>query len=165
MGVRWARALRCGEILTFTVERTELRDAAQISRNMSRIRGKNTSIEIRLRRALWAEGFRYRLHVRKLPGTPDIVFFKARLAVFCDSSFWHGRDWEKKKEKLTSNREFWINKIEGNITRDIQVGESLTALGWNFVRFWDIEIEKNLGECVKIIARLLASQRNRGNAG
>ena len=106
-----------------------MRDPKIVSFTMSRIRGKDTSIELKLRRALWSAGHRYRLHVRGLPGTPDITFMKARLAVFCDSSFWHGRNWEAKKVRLANNRDYWIAKIERNMSRDARVSGELIKWG------------------------------------
>jgi len=88
------------------------------SKLMSRIRGTNTKPEIALRNALWALGFRYRLNVKRLPGKPDIVMRKYKLAIFVDGEFWHGNKWKEKKPKIKSNTEYWIKKIEGNITRD-----------------------------------------------
>ena len=83
----------------------------QRSRAMSHIRGKDTSIEVLLRKALWHKGIRYRKNYKKLPGTPDIAITKYKIAIFCDSEFFHGYNWEIKKQKLGHNREYWIKKI------------------------------------------------------
>lgn len=91
---------------------------AERSKNMSKIRSKNTQPEILLRKALWSEGIRYRLNLAKLPGKPDIVINKFKLAIFVDGSFWHGYKWDEKKIKIKSNKEYWLNKIERNIERD-----------------------------------------------
>lgn len=130
-----------------------MRDPQIVSYTMSRIRSKDTTIELRLRRALWAKGYRYRVNVRGLPGTPDIVFPRARVAVFCDSSFWHGHDWEDKKKRLAANREFWIAKIERNMARDRRVAGKLREAGWRVLRFWDADIQKKLEDCVLMIVR------------
>jgi DNA mismatch endonuclease (patch repair protein) len=135
--------------------RAERRDPKIVSYTMSRIRGKDTSIEMALRRALWKAGLRYRVHVRKLPGTPDVVFTSAKVAVFCDSSFWHGRSWDVKKARLGTNREFWIRKIERNMARDVRVTNELQSLGWQVLRFWDVDIERDAPECVKRVADAL----------
>lgn len=128
-------------------------NAEQRHRNMQNIRSKDTSIEIILRRALWKRGLRYRKNYAKLPGKPDIVFTKHRLAVFCDSEFFHGKDWEQLKELLRNgnNPEFWINKISKNIERDRKVEAELKILGWKVIRFWGKDIKKNTDECVNII--------------
>jgi len=139
-----------------------VRDPAVISYTMSRIRSKDTAIEMRLRRALWAEGFRYRKHYKDIPGTPDIAFPGAKVAVFCDSRFWHGRDWEKRKNKLVSNRDYWIRKIERNMERDKKVNKNLARSGWLVLRFWDTDIEKKLDECVERIKKALDARRNSG---
>lgn len=128
-----------------------MRDPKIVSFTMSRIRGKDTSIEMKLRRALWSAGHRYRLHVRGLPGTPDIIFPKARIAVFCDSSFWHGRNWEAKKVRLANNRDYWIAKIERNMSRDARVSEELMKAGWMVIRFWDADIDRDVEACVRTI--------------
>jgi DNA mismatch endonuclease (patch repair protein) len=134
------------------------RDPKVVSYTMSRIRSRDTSIEVSLRRALWTAGHRYRVNVRGLPGTPDIAFLKARVAVFCDSSFWHGRNWQAKKARLITNRQFWIAKIERNMHRDIRVSDELRAIGWHVIRFWDEEIQRDLDKCVDQIVVILRSR-------
>ena len=116
---------------------------------MSRIKSRNTSIEVTLRRALWREGIRYRKNYRKLPGTPDIAITKHQIAVFCDGEFWHGKDWAISKPRLRTNREFWVEKIEKNMGRDRKNEWELGRLGWTVIRFWGMEIKKNLRGCVK----------------
>jgi DNA mismatch endonuclease (patch repair protein) len=115
---------------------------------MSRIRGKDTSIEIALRRALWAEGLRFRKNVAKVLGKPDVVFARAKVAVFCDSSFWHGRYAERSLARITSNREYWRKKILGNVARDKRVTRQLRHDGWIVLRFWDDDIETNVHLCL-----------------
>lgn len=134
------------------------RTREQISYTMSRIRSKDTSIELKLRKALWLEGLRYRKHYKKISGSPDITFVKLKIAIFCDSSFWHGRDWNKRKEKIRSNKTYWLPKIERNIARDKRVNKELKAKGWIVLRFWDTEIEKKLNKCVEA-AKVAISSR------
>lgn len=118
------------------------------SKIMGRIRGKNTKPEILFRKALWREGIRYRLNNKQLPGNPDISIKKYKLAIFIDGSFWHGYDWNNRRESIKSNRKFWIPKIERNIQRDRQVNEQLKELGFTVFRFWEHEIKTNLATCV-----------------
>ena len=122
----------------------------QRRRNMQHIRSKDTSIEIKLRTALWHAGIRYRKNYKKLIGKPDIVITKYRIAIFCDSSFWHGRDFHIKKPVAT-NHEYWDAKIKRNMARDDEVDKQLQAEGWTVLRFWDVDIDKHLEECVRAV--------------
>ena len=126
-------------------------------KNMSRIRGKDTSIEVVLRKALWHRGFRYRKNYKGLPGRPDIVLTKYRIAIFCDSEFFHGKDWEVLKPKLekSNNSEYWIKKIDRNRKRDHEIDQELLFLGWTVIRFWGKDIKKNLEECVQVVEETL----------
>ena len=119
----------------------------QIHYNMSRIHCKDTQIEVALRRELWSRGLRYRKNVKTVPGKPDIAFIGKKVAVFCDSEFWHGYDWEHRKDEIKTNRDFWIPKIERNIQRDLEVNQILEGQGWVVLRFWGKEIQKDLGGC------------------
>ena len=119
------------------------------SKIMSKIRGKNTKPEILLRKAIWQSGYRYRINFKKLPGKPDIVMLKFKLVVFVDGEFWHGYDWEKRKEKIKSNRTFWIPKIERNIQRDMENNIKLSYMGFKVMRFWEHEIKKDLEGCLR----------------
>ena len=132
------------------------------SRTMSRIKSKNTSIEVTLRRALWREGIRYRKNYKKLPGTPDIAITKHQIAVFCDGEFWHGKDWAKCKPRLITNREFWVGKIERNMSRDRQNEWELGRLGWTVIRFWGMEIKKDLRGCVKDVKLAILTRATEG---
>lgn len=125
--------------------------SSQRSRMMSRIRGKETKPERKLRKLLWGLGIRYRKNVSHLPGKPDIVIRKYRLIIFIDGAFWHGYQWEEKKKKIKANRDFWIPKIERTIQRDAQNNALLHSQGWTVLRFWDHEIKKNLGSCLRKI--------------
>jgi DNA mismatch endonuclease (patch repair protein) len=117
--------------------------------NMSHIRSKNTSIEVSLRNALWHEGIRYRKNYDKLPGKPDIAITKYKIAIFCDGEFWHGKNWNSKRDAIKTNQDYWIPKIERNIDRDNEIDKTLQSLGWTVLRFWGKEINKNLEECVE----------------
>jgi DNA mismatch endonuclease (patch repair protein) len=124
-------------------------------RTMSRIKCKDTSIEVSLRRALWESGIRYRKNHADLPGVPDIAITKHKIAIFCDGDFWHGRDWDTKKAKIKSNRDYWIPKIERNIVRDRENEKRLIDIGWTVQRFWGTEICSNLVACVEEIEQRL----------
>ena len=127
------------------------------SENMRRIRSKNTKIEIALRKALWHKGYRYRKNYEALPGKPDIVLTKQKIAIFCDSEFFHGKDWEVLKPQLEhgKNGEFWIKKISRNRERDDEVNKQLLFLGWTVIRFWGKDIMKNTDECVKVVEEVI----------
>jgi DNA mismatch endonuclease (patch repair protein) len=120
---------------------------------MSRIRGKNTSIEIALRKALWKRGYRYRKNYKKLPGCPDIALTKYKIAIFCDGEFFHGKEWNVLKPRLEkgSNPDYWIPKIERNIQRDRDKDQKLLYLGWTVIHFWGKDIIKNTDNCLKVI--------------
>lgn len=126
---------------------------AQRHKNMKNIKSKDTKIEIKLRKALWHKGYRYRKNVKSLPGSPDIVFTKYKLAVFCDSEFFHGKDWEVLKAHLekSNNSDFWVNKISQNIKRDDEVNKQLLFQGWTVIRFWGKDIMKHIDDCVKVV--------------
>ena len=102
----------------------------------------NTRCELALRRELWRRGLRYRLHVPKLPGRPDIVFLRRKLAIFCDGDFWHGRNLEQRILKLRRghNAPYWVNKIRRNVARDLQIARRLELEGWTVLRFWETDI-------------------------
>ena len=104
------------------------RDPSIVSKNMSKIHSKDTSIELLLRKALWHKGYRYRKNYKVLPGSPDIVLTKYKIAIFCDSEFFHGKDWDSLKTRLEKgkNPEFWINKIERNRNRDYENDKKLS---------------------------------------
>jgi DNA mismatch endonuclease Vsr len=123
----------------------------QRKKNMRAIRSKDTTIELALRKALWQRGIRYRKNYKGLIGKPDIVITKYRIAVFCDSDFWHGYDWENRKARIKSNQDYWIPKIERNMKRDREVTATLVEQGWIVLRFWEHTIRKELEECVEDI--------------
>lgn len=125
----------------------------QRHKNMKNIRSKDTKIEIILRKALWRKGYRYRKNLKTLPGKPDIIFLKYKIAVFCDSEFFHGKDWEVLKPRLEegNNSEYWVSKISRNRERDDEVNKKLLFMGWTVIRFWGNDIKKHTEECVKVI--------------
>jgi DNA mismatch endonuclease (patch repair protein) len=123
----------------------------QISYNMSRVRSSGTMIERKLGKALWAAGVRYRKQYKKLIGKPDFVVVWAKIAIFCDSSFWHGRNWATAQMAIKTNKDYWIPKIESNIMRDEQVNAALTQLGWRVFRFWDEDIHTDAAHCASMI--------------
>lgn len=125
----------------------------QRHKNMQAVKNKDSQIEVMLRKELWQRGLRYQKNSKKVFGKPDIVFLGKKVAVFCDSEFWHGYDWENKKNEIKSRRDFWIPKIERNMQRDIEVTEKLKSEGWTVLRFWGNEIKKDLNGCANEIER------------
>lgn len=125
----------------------------QISYNMKQVKNKDSKIEILLRQELWNRGLRYRKNTNKVFGHPDIAFIGKKIAVFCDSEFWHGYTWEERKNDFKSHQEFWISKIERNMERDIEVSERLKSEGWTVIRFWGNEIKKDTVKCADIIEK------------
>lgn len=123
------------------------------SNNMRKICGKNTSIEVKLRNALWHKGYHYRKNYKGLPGSPDIVLTQYRIAIFCDSEFFHGKDWEILKPRLEKgkNSEYWVKKIERNIQRDEEKDKQLNFMGWTVIHFWGKDILKDTDECIRVI--------------
>ena len=130
----------------------------QRRRNMQAVKNKDSQIELLLRQELWSRGLRYRKNVNRLYGKPDIVFISKKLAVFCDSEFWHGYNWEERKKDFKSHQEFWIPKIERNMERDAEVTAKLESEGWTVLRFWGNEIKKNTAQCADIIEKAVHSK-------
>jgi len=124
---------------------------------MQNIKGKDTSIEIKLRKALWHKGYRYRKNYKKLPGTPDIAITKYKIAIFCDSEFFHGKDWQIVKPRLMqgNNPDYWISKIERNKERDSEINKKLTYLDWTVIRFWGEDIKKDIEGCVEVVREVI----------
>lgn len=123
----------------------------QRRKNMQAIKNKDSKIELLLRKELWRRGIRYRKNTSKVYGHPDIAFIGKKIAVFCDSEFWHGYNWEERKKDFKSNQEFWIHKIERNMERDRYVTAKLESEGWKVLRFWGNEIKMNTVKCADII--------------
>lgn len=115
--------------------------AEQRSRNMSRVKNKNTSPEIEVRRLLHRMGFRFRLHRRDLPGHPDIVLPKYRTVIFVHGCFWHGHEC-RRGARPVSNQEFWNQKLDKNIARDRDNVHKLEQLGWKTIIVWQCELSK-----------------------
>ncbi len=132
---------------------TDVLTKEQRKRNMQGIRSKDTKIEVILRKELWKSGIRYRKNYDKLPGKPDIVLTKYKIAIFCDSEFFHGKDWEVLKPRLEKgeNSEFWVAKISRNRERDDEVNKRLLFMGWTVIRFWGNDIKKKTDECIRVI--------------
>lgn len=127
------------------------------SRIMSRISGKNTKPEMMFRKALWAEGVRYRVNNKQLPGRPDISIKKYKLTIFIDGEFWHGYNWEEKKHSINSNKGFWIPKIERNMQRDKEVNQQLYDMDYTVFRFWGKDIKTDLDRCINDVLVFITS--------
>lgn len=135
----------------------------QRSKNMRNVRSQDTSAEIALRRALWHRGYRYRKNVSGLPGKPDIVMTRYRIAIFVDGEFWHGKSYDggdytsrkyhSLKEQLahSNNSAFWTSKIERNMQRDLEVEADLNGLGWTVIRFWSRDVLKDPEGCADVV--------------
>ena len=136
--------------------------AEQRRKNMQAVRSTGSKIEKTLAKALFAKGLRYRKNDRTVFGKPDLTFKKYKLAVFVDSEFWHGKDWDKRKFDHKSNQEFWLAKIERNIERDNEVNEKLFAEGWTVLRFWGKDITKNLEKCINKIQMTINETKRKG---
>ncbi len=132
---------------------TDVLTKAQRTKNMKRIKSKDTGIERILRKALWEKGIRYRKNYALVVGKPDIAITKYRIAIFCDSEFFHGKNWEEQKVRISKGEhgDFWVNKISRNIERDACVDRALAAEGWKVLRFWGEDIKKRTAECVEAI--------------
>jgi len=134
----------------------------QRSKNMRAIRSTNTKDEVRLAKALWHLGYRYRKNNRTVFGTPDLTFKKLKIAIFVDSEFFHGKDWETQKDRVKTNTEFWQKKIERNRQRDLEVNTYLESQNWKVIRFWSQEVEKKLEDCIVIIQQQIALLQKQG---
>ena len=133
----------------------KLETTPEISKRMSNVSLKNGKSEQLLAKALWHNGIRYRKNLRGLPGSPVIAITKYKIAIFVDGEFWHGYDWENRKQKLKSNREYWIEKIEENIARDIRNDGLLKEQGWIPIHFWEKQITHDLQKCVdKVVDKI-----------
>ena len=133
----------------------DVHTAEQRSRNMKAIRNKNTLMEKRLAKALWAKGYRYRRNDNTVIGKPDIVFKTRRIAIFIDGEYFHGKDWSVNKYRIKTNREYWWKKIESNQMRDQLVNIELVENGWKVLRFWSNDVRKNLELCIQKIKKEL----------
>ena len=123
----------------------------QRRKNMQAVKSKGSKIETLLAKELWKRGHRYRRNNKTVFGKPDLSFKKYKIAIFVDSEFWHGKDWEERKKDHKSNEDFWHKKIERNIERDKEVNDFLLKTGWQVLRFWGRQIETELVNCVQKI--------------
>ena len=124
-------------------------------KRMSNVKLRNGTAEQLLAKKLWHLGYRYRKNDKRLPGSPDITIPRHRIAIFVDGEFWHGKDWETRKSRLKSNREYWIEKIEENIARDKRVDDQLRAMDWVSIHFWSKEVLKDVDGCISAILELI----------
>jgi DNA mismatch endonuclease (patch repair protein) len=122
-------------------ERTDVYDAAKRSAVMRRVKGRDTTPEMTVRRALTGLGARYRLHRRDLPGSPDIVMPGRRLALFVHGCFWHGHDCARGSRVPKANRDYWIAKVARNRARDVAAAEALEAAGWRVETLWECDLK------------------------
>lgn len=129
---------------------TDVLTPEQRSRCMSRIKGRDTAPEIRIRKLLWAMGLRYRLHFG-LPGKPDMVFPGSKVAVFVDGCFWH--HCPAHYQAPANNSEFWEQKISANVARDAVITNKLTEAGWLVLRFWEHELSVDLERVASTIVK------------
>ncbi len=123
----------------------------EVSKRMSSIKLKGSDAETTFAKALWHKGYRYRKNYKRLPGSPDIAILRYRIAIFIDGEFWHGKDWEKNKEKIKNNKNYWIEKIEENILRDKRNDILLKELGWIAIHYWEKEVKSDLCSCMSRI--------------
>lgn len=132
----------------------------QRHKNMAHIRSKNTKAEVMLRKALWHRGLRYRKNYKDLPGAPDIVLTRYKIAIFVDGDFWHARGHQDNPgEQVATNKEFWQKKLKNNVERDREVNDALTEEGWLVLRFWESDIKKNLDDCIDQILQYIPDKR------
>ncbi len=125
---------------------------------MSRIKGKDTGLEMRVRSELHRRGFRFRKHVKELPGKPDVVFTKAKVAVFIDGDFWHGYRFPAWEHKVS---DFWKQKINKNRERDRRNHRKLKEMGWTVIRLWQHDLERDFQECIEKIIAAVNEARSR----
>ena len=123
-------------------------------------RSKNTSIEVKLRKALWNVGVRYRKNYKLLNYNVDIAITKYKVAIFCDGEFFHGKDWEQLKVRLSNgkNSNYWVKKIEGNITRDKRNDQMLKYYDWIVLHFWESDIRNDIDRCIQTIKETILEQ-------
>jgi DNA mismatch endonuclease (patch repair protein) len=134
--------------------------AEQRTKNMKAIKSKNTKMEVLLAKTLWAKGIRYRKNDKSVFGRPDLTIKKHKVAIFVDSEYFHGKDWNLEKHRIKTNRDFWWKKIEENIKRDKLVNRSLVDNDWKVLRFWSQEVRKKLNLCIDKICIVINEQKN-----
>lgn len=129
------------------------------SEQMARIKSKNTSFEMLLRRELWRRGLRYRANDKAVFGKPDVVFKGKKIAVFVDSEFWHGKDYPNGRNIPKENNDYWVKKIERNIARDKEVNRTLKKEGWKVIRIWSKDLKKELPKHAEKIYKIVNSKK------
>lgn len=139
------------------------RSTPETRRRMSKVHLKHGKAETMLAKALWHRGYRYRLNYKKLPGSPDIALTKQKIAIFVDGEFWHGYDWIHKQDKIRSNPDYWREKIEENIARDMRDGQRLAAMEWTVLRFWEKDVKRDLAKCLQTIETAIFDGRIQQN--
>jgi len=144
---------------------TRPRDPTVTSKIMAAVRSKDTEPEVLLRRDLFRRGFRFRVHYKRLPGRPDIVFPSQRVAVFVDGDFWHGGGWKERgfpslEAQFERNAKFWVAKIRSNVERDRKVNAELAASGWTVIRLWESEVRRSPDKCARKVKKAV-SRMNR----
>ncbi len=134
-----------------------MRTVKETSEIMRQVHSRDTGPDILFRKALFAHGFRYKLYEPKLPGKPDLVLPSSKVAVFIDGDFWHGHQWQTRgfstldsQFSNVRNKEYWVNKIRGNMDRDCRNTTKLLSNGWTVIRFWESEIKSNLDKCINL---------------
>ena len=128
------------------------------SKIMKSIKGSDTGIEVRLRKALWHKGIRYRKNFKVFDCHPDIVITKYKIAVFCDGNFWHGK--ELQKRPIKHNSSYWNEKIRRNVERDLENTIELRDNGWIVLRFWEDDIQNKLPNCVDDVLRYISIRKS-----
>lgn len=137
----------------------KLETTPEISKRMAKVHLKRGKAETALAKALWHAGYRYRLNDKRLPGSPDIAITKHKIAIFVDGEFWHGYQWDVRKDRLKSNRSYWIEKIEENIARDSRNDTKLKYQDWVAIHFWEKEVKKDLRGCVDAVEEMIFQRR------
>ena len=138
----------------------KLETSPEISKRMSHVKTKKNSAEVMLAKSLWHKGYRYRLNYKELPGSPDIALTKYRIAIFIDGEFWHGKDFEQRKTKLKNNKDYWIEKIQENIDRDLKNDKLLRQMEWYPIHFWSNDVIKYCNQCVDEVICLIDDINN-----
>lgn len=132
----------------------------QRRKNMRAVKSKGSQIEKTLGKALWSYGYRYRKNDKTVFGKPDFTYKGLKIAVFCDSEFWHGKNWVERKHDHKTNKDFWHKKIVRNIERDKEVNQKLIQEGWTVFRFWGKEIMKNPHECTSEVIECIKNKKS-----
>ena len=138
----------------------QLETSPEISKRMSHVKTKRNSAEIMIAKSLWHRGYRYRLNYKTLPESPDIALTKYRIAIFIDGEFWHGKDFEQRKTKLKNNKDYWIEKIQENIDRDVKNDKLLRQMEWYPIHFWSNDVIKYCNQCVEEVICLIDDINN-----